>query len=131
LIVIDASALLDLLLRTSQTEELQRRVFEAARGNVNAPHLADLEVAQVLRRYVAKGDVTEERATEALTDLADLAIRRYPHRLLLTRVWELRNNFSAYDAVYVALAEALEASLLTRDRRLAAAAKNHVQVEVL
>jgi predicted nucleic acid-binding protein len=62
--------------------------------------------------------------------LADLSLRRYPHDFLLPRIWELRNNLTAYDAAYVALAEALDAPLLTRDKRLAAAAGHHAQIEL-
>jgi predicted nucleic acid-binding protein len=108
-----------------------RRLFRQPQETLHAPHLLDVEVAQVLRRYVAAAEITSERGREALADLTDFPIRRYPHDLLLARVWDLRNNFTAYDAVYVALAEALEAPLLTRDQRLGAAAKRHVQIELL
>jgi predicted nucleic acid-binding protein len=67
----------------------------------------------------------------ALIDLTDLPLRRYPHDLLLPRIWDLRNNLTAYDAAYVALAEALNAPLLTRDRRLATAAGHFAQVELV
>jgi predicted nucleic acid-binding protein len=87
-------------------------------------------VAHALRRYALAGDIDAERGRAALADLADFPVRRYPHTVLLPRVWELRSNFTAYDAIYVALAEALDASLLTRDQRLAAAAKRHVGVEL-
>ena len=76
----------------------------------------------MIRRYANSGEIEGERGREALADLADFPVRRYPHDLLLPRVWELRLNLTAYDAVYVALAEALDAELLTRDRRLVAAA---------
>ncbi len=95
---------------------------------MHAPHLIDVEVAQVLRRYATMGEIDDQRGTEALADLADFPIRRYPHDFLLTRVWTLRNNFTAYDAVYVALAEALNAQFLTRDQRLAAAVRRHVGI---
>jgi predicted nucleic acid-binding protein len=98
---------------------------------LHAPHLVDVEVAQVLRRYAASGEIDGKRGREALTDLADFPIRRYPHDFLLTRVWDLRNTFTAYDAVYVSLAEALDATLLTRDRRLATAAGRHLRVELV
>ena len=98
---------------------------------LHAPHLLDLEVTQVLRRCVAAGQIDEERGRAALSDLSEFPLRRYPHVLLLPRVWELRNNFTAYDAVYVALAEVIDAPLLTRDQRLAAAARRHVKVEVV
>jgi predicted nucleic acid-binding protein len=82
----------------------------------------------VLRRYA--GEIDAARLRTALSDLAAFPIRRYPHDVLLTRVWDLRNNFTAYDAVYAALAEALDASLLTRDQHLAAAAARHVRVHL-
>jgi predicted nucleic acid-binding protein len=130
LIVVDASALLEALLGTAASAAVTRRIFEAGQ-TLHAPHLLDVEVAQVLRRYAIAGDLDDQRARAALDDLADFPIRRYPHGLLLPRAWELRNNFSAYDAVYVALAEALDAPLLTRDRRLANAAGEHVSVELI
>jgi predicted nucleic acid-binding protein len=96
-----------------------------------APHLIDVEVAQVVRRYAAAGELDAERGREALTDLADFPLLRYPHDLLLPRIWELRHNMTAYDAAYVALAEALGAPLLTLDRRLAAASGHHAHVELV
>lgn len=125
MIVVDASALLEVLLRTPAAEAVERRLFGAPRQTLHAPHLLDVEVAQVLRRYAATGEIDDERGHAALADLVDFPIRRYPHDFLLTRVWSLRSNFTAYDAVYVALAEALDASLLTRDRRLTAAIGRH------
>jgi predicted nucleic acid-binding protein len=128
-IVVDASALLEALLRTPAAEAVERRLFDA-RETLHAPHLLDIEVVQVIRRYAAAGEIDQERGRAALADLEDFPLRRYPHGFLLPRVWELRNNLTAYDAVYVALAEALDAPLLTRDRRLAAAAGRHVRVEL-
>jgi predicted nucleic acid-binding protein len=81
----------------------------------------DVEVTQVLRRYAHAESLTDQRAREALDDLLDFPIERYAHAALLPRAWELRHNLTAYDAVYVALAEALSAPLLTCDSRLAAA----------
>ncbi len=130
MIVVDASALIEVLLRTSASPAVERRLF-ASRQTLHAPHLLDVEVAQVIRRYVASGDIEAERGRTALTDLVQFPIRRYPHDVLLPRIWELRNNISAYDAAYVALAEALDAPLLTRDRRLAAAASPLSVVELV
>lgn len=130
MIVVDASALLEALLRTPAAAAVERRLF-AARQTLHAPHLLDVEVAQVVRRYAAAGDLDAERGRAALADLADFPVRRYPHDFLLPRVWELRNNFTAYDAVYVALAEALGAPLLTRDRRLAAASGHQARIELV
>jgi predicted nucleic acid-binding protein len=128
MIVIDASALLEVLLRTPSAQAVEARLFEEPRQTLHAPHLVDVEVVQVLRRYATMGEIDDRRGTEALADLADFPIRRYSHDFLLTRVWTLRSNFTAYDAVYVALAEALNARLLTRDQRLAAAVRRHVGI---
>jgi predicted nucleic acid-binding protein len=84
-----------------------------------APHLIDVEVASVLRRSVQTGHVTKQRAGQAMQDLADLAIERVAHTTLLPRVWELRDNYTPYDACYVALAELFRAPLLTYDARMA------------
>jgi predicted nucleic acid-binding protein len=127
LIVVDASALIEVLLRTSAAKSVESHLF-APRQTLHAPHLLDIEVAQVIRRYAAKGEIDGERGRVALDDLADLRLQRYPHDFLLPRVWDLRNNLTAYDAVYVALAEVLDAALLTRDHRLAGAAGHHARV---
>ena len=130
MIVVDASALLEALLRTPVSRAVEKWLFDAGH-TLHAPHLLDVEVAQVIRRYAMAGEIKIERGRAALADLADLPLERYPHDLLLPRVWELRNNLTAYDAAYVALAEALDAPLVTRDRRLAAAAGHHARVEVV
>ena len=109
---------------------LEERLFGTGE-TLHAPHLLDVEVAQVLRRYALAGEVDAERCRAALNDLADLSLTHYPHDFLMRRVWDLRANLSAYDAVYVALAEALEAPLLTRDRRLANAPGHDARVEVV
>jgi predicted nucleic acid-binding protein len=93
--------------------------------------LLDVEVAQVVRRYAINGEIDEQRGRVALMDLADLPASRYPHDVLLPRVWELRSDMTAYDAVYVALAELLDAPLLTRDRRLAAAPRHRARIELI
>jgi predicted nucleic acid-binding protein len=128
-IVVDASALLEVLLRTPAAKAVESRLFDS-RQTLHAPHLLDVEIAQVVRRYAANGEIDQERGRAALADLADWPLRRYPHDFLLPRVWDLRNNLTAYDAVYVALAEALDAPLLTRDRRLAAASGHHARIEL-
>jgi predicted nucleic acid-binding protein len=129
-IVVDASAIVEVLLRTPATKAIENRLFDR-RQTLHAPHLLDIEVAQVIRRYGATGVLDDERGREALTDLADFPAHRYPHDVLLMRVWELRRNFTAYDAVYIALAEALDAPLLTCDRRLAGAAGHQAQIELV
>jgi predicted nucleic acid-binding protein len=129
-IVVDASALLEVLLRTSAAEAVERSLFDT-RESLHAPHLIDVEVAQVLRRYVANREIDAGRGAAALTDLTDFPIRRYPHDILLPRIWQLRDNLSAYDAAYVALAEVLDARLLTRDRRFATAAGRHSSIDLI
>jgi predicted nucleic acid-binding protein len=106
------------------------RFIFAANETLHAPHLIDLEVAQVLRRYVRSSVIPTERGTQALTDLADFPLTRYPHFVLLTRIWQMRHGLTAYDAAYLALAEALDAPLVTRDRALARAG-SQVRVEVI
>jgi predicted nucleic acid-binding protein len=128
MIVVDASALLEVLLHTPAGQAIDRRLFEPGQ-TLHAPHLLDIEIAQVLRRWALRGEINSERGRVALADLASISVRRYRHDFFLPRVWRLRDNLSAYDAVYVALAEILDAPLLTRDRRLATAASDHVQVE--
>jgi predicted nucleic acid-binding protein len=130
MIVVDASALLEALLRTAAAELVEDRLF-APRQTLHAPHLLDIEVAQVIRRYAASGEIDAERGRMALADLADFPLRRYPHDFLLPRMWDLRNILTAYDAAYVALAEALDTPLLTRDRCLAAAAGHRAQIELV
>ncbi len=130
MIVVDASAMLEVLLATPAALGLEDRLF-APRETLHAPHLLDLEVAQVLRRYCHTGEAEPERAQEALADLAGLGVIRYPHDVFLPRVWELRHNVTAYDAAYIALAEELSAPLLTGDKRLAAAPGHHAVIELI
>jgi predicted nucleic acid-binding protein len=94
------------------------------------PELADLEVASVLRRQLRAGTLDARRAGLALDDLAALPARRAPHRPLLARCWELRENLTVYDAAYVALAEALNATLLTGDTRLGRAPGSRCPIEI-
>jgi predicted nucleic acid-binding protein len=129
LIVVDASALLEVLLRTEAAAAVEARLFTGE--TLHAPHLLDLEVAQVLRRYERAGELTARRGGEALEDLASIRIERYPHHLFLPRVWALRSNATAYDACYLALAEALDAPRVTRDRWLGAVPGHGARVEVM
>jgi predicted nucleic acid-binding protein len=129
-IVADASALLELLIGTEAAPAVAARLLDPAQ-TLHAPHLVDVEVAQALRRYAAAGDLSPRQGERALADLRALPLRRYPHAVLLPRAWELRRSVTAYDAVYVALAEALGAPLLTRDARLARAHGHRARVELL
>ena len=130
MIVVDASAMLEALLRRPAATIVEKLLFEPSQ-TIHAPHLLDVEVAQVVRRFAANRELDAERGREALRDLADFPVRRYPHDFLLPRVWDLRNNFTAYDAMYVALAETLDAPLLTRDKRLAASPGHHARIELV
>ena len=130
MIVVDASAVLEVLLASSHSMRIADMLF-APGESLHAPHVLDLEVAQVLRRFVFSRDLSAERGEEALEDLLDLPLTRYPHGPLLVRVWELRANVTAYDAAYLALAEALDAPLVTRDARLKSAPGHAARVELV
>jgi predicted nucleic acid-binding protein len=129
MIVLDASAAIDWLLRTPAGRLIDRRIY-ARQDTLHTVHLLDVEFAQVLRRLVREGTLTPKRAQEALDDLSALRITRYAPLLLLRRIWVLRQNLSAYDAAYVALAEELGAPVITRDKRLASAPGNAAQIEL-
>ncbi len=118
--VIDASAAVEMLLGTPRGRRLSGRL-EAESVEIHVPHLVDLEIAQTLRGYVGRGAFDAERGALALRLWRNLRAERYGHHRFLDRIWELRHNVSAYDAVYVALAEALSTVLLTADRKLAGA----------
>jgi predicted nucleic acid-binding protein len=129
-IVLDASATVEWLLRTPTGERVDARL--AVPGETwHAPHLLDVEVLQVLRRFVAARAMTWARARAALQDMLDMPITRYPHDALLARAWALRDNLIAYDAVYVVLAEALAAPLITCDGKLSAAPGHTAQIELV
>ena len=129
MIVLDASAAIDWLLQTQAGLQLEKRIY--SRGeSLHAPHLLDIEVTQVLRRFVREQVVASRRAEEAIADLLNLRIARYPHFPFLPRTWQLRHNLTAYDAVYIALAERLNATLLTRDARMRTASGHTARIEV-
>jgi predicted nucleic acid-binding protein len=128
-IVVDASAMLDALLRP-RSHTARARLF-AEGESLHAPHVIDLEVVQVLRRLANAGEIEPARARAALDDLADAPVHRYAHDILVQRIWELRHNLTAYDAAYIALAEELDAPILTRDRKLASAAGHRARIELL
>jgi predicted nucleic acid-binding protein len=133
MLVVDASAIAELLLGRPAAERIALHIA-AHDYALHAPHLLDVEVLSALRRLVAAGEASAARAGGAVEDLLDLPLERYPHDVLVPRAWELRENFSPYDATYVALAEMLTeagAPLLTSDERLARAVRAHSGVEVL
>jgi predicted nucleic acid-binding protein len=130
LIVIDASALLEILLHSRRAEPLMVRALDASE-RLHAPHLLDIEVTQVFRRLVQRKEITLARAEQAFDDFSNLVIERHEHRSLLPRVWELRDSLTAYDAAYVALAEALDAPLLTCDAKLAGARGHRATIELV
>jgi predicted nucleic acid-binding protein len=129
-IVVDASALLEFLLQTPLGIRIEGRLFRD-QDEFHSPHLADVEVTQALRRLVRAGEVSPDRAVEALADLGDLDLHRHPHLDLLTRAWKLRENVTAYDAMYVALAEARGAPIVTCDIPLAKAPGHRAQIELI
>lgn len=130
MIVVDASAVLELLLGTDRAERVAARVL-APDERLDAPHLLDIEVAQALRRLAQLNSITVARAGQALDDLAGLVIERHSHRELLPRMWQLRDSLTAYDGAYVALGEALDAPVLTCDAKLGRAHGHRARIEVI
>jgi len=128
--VLDASGAVELLLNTARGSRLGKRLADDAEL-VHAPHLIDIEIAHVLRRYVLDGTFDGQRAVQALEHWRRLDVERYPHEPFLDRIWSLRNNVTAYDAIYVALAETLGELLVTGDRKLAASPGLNVRVELV
>lgn len=129
MIVLDASAVVDWLLHTPAGLRIERRIY-SRNESLHAPHLIDVEVAQVLRRLAREGKVSGNRVAQAIQDLLDLRLTRYPHFVLLPRIWQLRNNLSAYDAAYVALAEQLDATLITRDAGMSLSPGHFAAIEL-
>jgi len=130
MIVVDASAIAEFLLQTELGSRVERRLY-GANEDLHAPHLLDVEVLSAFRRLVRAGEMDAGRAEEAVEDLQLLRIVRHGHRDLASRAWELRQNFTAYDAMYLALAESLEAVLVTCDRPFADASKRAVRTELI
>lgn len=129
MIVLDASALVELVLDTEAGRRVAARI-DRIDESLHAPHLLTVEVAQVLRRLAATGELTETRSAEALQDATDLDVEHYEHELLIARAWDLRDNLTMYDAVYVALAELLDAPLVTFDERLASAPGHRARIDI-
>lgn len=128
MIVVDASALADLLLNQESAPRIAARLFETQEP-LCVPHLILIELASVVRRLFLEGKVSEQRAAQFFDDLRDLPLVTYPHDVLLPRVWELRHNLSAYDAAYIALAEMLPATLVTTDAPLSRSAGHTAKIE--
>jgi predicted nucleic acid-binding protein len=130
LIVVDASALLEILLRTPRADQLMARALNASE-RLHASHLLDIEITQVLHRLVQRKEITIARAEQAFDDWANLIIERHEHQALVPRIWRLRDSLTANDAAYVALAEALDAPLLTCDAKLAGAQGHGATIELV
>lgn len=128
MLVVDTSAVLAALLTPEPLDDLVARL--AGDADLQAPHLIDVEVAHALRRLNRSGTLSGDRAADARSDFRDLALVRYPHSPLADRAWELRHNLSAYDAMFVVLAEALEVPLVTCDARLQSAPGHSARVEL-
>lgn len=128
-LVLDASVVVDLLMRRGEAQ-FERRLY-SERPILAAPHLLDVEVGSALRSLALRRELSAARGAILLDTLRSLPIRRFPHDVLMRRVWELRDNVTASDAVYVALAETLDATLITRDARLAGAPGLRAKTEVV
>ena len=127
--MLDASAAVEWLLQTAAGQRVEERVY-SRNETLHAPHLLDLEVTQVLRRLALQGVISARRGEEAVRDLLELRLTRYSHLALLPRIWQLRQNLSAYDAAYLVLAEKLGAPLMTLDAALASASGHGAKVEL-
>ena len=130
MIVLDASAAVAVLLNLEPGASRIRERMAEEDDDLHVPHLFEVEVMNVLRRYSLSGALSQDRARLALSRLSTLRITRYPHTSLIERIWELRHNLTAYDATYIALAETLEAPLVTTDARLARASGIRAEVEI-
>lgn len=130
MIVVDASGMLELLLQSEHSNIIHVRVLSRDELLV-APQLTDIEVSRVLHRYWLAKEIPAKRGGEAIADLADFPLQRFPHTVLLPRIWQLRNNLSSYDAAYVALAEAIDAPLFTCDAKLAGSKGHRAKIETL
>lgn len=130
MIVLDASAVVEWLLQSVIGAKVEARVLAEATAP-QVPHLLDIEVTQSFRKLLAAKLISTQRAQEAFDHFMYISIERHSHQALLSRVWGLRGHLTAYDAVYVALAEALDAPLLTCDRRLASTPGHSARIELI
>jgi len=128
LLVVDTSALLAAQFQSDVGGRVSERL--AVGGELGAPHSVDLEFLQALRRLLRQGFVSEDRAADACVQFAELSLTRYPHEALADRIWELRHNLTAYDAAFVALAEALGVPLVTCDAAIAKAPATRAAIEL-
>jgi predicted nucleic acid-binding protein len=128
MLVVDTSAILNAIAAAEAAPGLVERLSDD--GDLHAPHLIDVEILHALRGMAIRNEITAERAADARTDFGDTALSRYPHEALSDRIWELRHNLTAYDAAFVALAEALGAPLVTCDSRLASASGHAADIEL-
>jgi predicted nucleic acid-binding protein len=129
MLVVDASCLCEVVIGGPGAEAIRRRLIEDT--DRAAPHIVDVEVFDVIRREHLRGRLDRTEATQAVADLEAWPGERFGHQLLLARAWQLRDSVRGWDAMYVALAEALSAVLLTTDRRLAAAPGPNCTIEVI
>ena len=130
MIVIDASAVIELLLRTTRGKKVEARVLKPEE-QLHAPHLIDIEIAQALRRLVQLKELTAARGKQALEDHQSLHIKRASHHDMLPRIWQLRDSITAYDSAYVTLAEALDVPLVTCDAKLARSHGHTAKIELV
>ena len=128
MLVVDTSAVLEALSARDPAPGLIDRL--AGDGDLHAPHLIDTELLHALRRMGIRREISDERAADARSDFAELALVRYRHQPLNDRVWELRHNLTAYDATFIALAEILTAPLITCDARPRIGPRPRAQIEL-
>lgn len=127
-VVVDASVLIRALAEDPGDELLRQRLASARK--LHAPAHVGVEVLNGIRGLTIGGKLTETRARRALEDFVDMPITRYAVETMAARVWQLRHNFNAYDGAYVALAQALDVPLLTRDRKIADTAPSDIEVQL-
>jgi len=130
MIIIDASLAFEIAISTKDGDELSEKII-ASRASLAAPEIIDLEVLQTLRRFLRQGQIDETRAENAIRNFDDLAIEKFSHTPLQMRIWSLRDNLTAYDAAYFALAELLDAPLWTRDEKFHSVPGHAARIEVL